>query len=260
MASIGFTHPAPSVGELIVDNGVDSAAWAYGVNTVSFPTYGGEVIQVLSVYVDDLTISGTISTYAQVEQIYTYFASYFSVATQGINPTPQAGQTAYNLQPMYLVYPIRNWVFKVYPKEAPGFRYARDLTAPIWSATFHIIDDSPDLGLIKDGLKATAVKSINSASGFTGLATQYFNLKGLISPDDDNPELDPFQTYDADVAQQATNIGNIANGYSALIPTYMQGDFAGVTGEGLSATIGSKPTTNVGQNQSSAQTITDANA
>jgi hypothetical protein len=63
MASCTFYHPdIPSSNDgrrpgpyLTVDTGLDEASWSYNLNTVAFPTYGGEVVQILSCNVGELT-------------------------------------------------------------------------------------------------------------------------------------------------------------------------------------------------------------
>ena len=68
---------------LVVTTGLDEIAWAYALNTATFPTYGGEVVQILSVYIDDMEVEGTVRTYAEAEAIYSFFMKYFTIATQG---------------------------------------------------------------------------------------------------------------------------------------------------------------------------------
>lgn len=230
MATVYFSHPNPQIGKLSIDNGIDSAEWGYGLNTANFPTYGGEVVQILSVYVDDVTFTGTISSYAQMEAIYQYFATYLLNATQSGSFDPY---------PVYFAYPERNWNFKIYPKTIPGFRYGREVVAPTWQIQCHVIDDSPDLDLIKSGLKALAVTQMNqnninldggnNESAFT-------KLNGEISPDQGNPDTDPWETYTADLTHQTTVIGKYADYFNSLIPSYEQGQF-----DALTAGAGSQP-------------------
>lgn len=64
-----FYHP--EVGYLRVNTGADRMAWGYSLNTAVYPTYAGEVVQILSCYIDNLEITGSIQTYADLEEIYT---------------------------------------------------------------------------------------------------------------------------------------------------------------------------------------------
>src|SRR5271170_2407716 len=68
---------------LVITTGLDEVGWAYALNIATFPTYGGEVVQILSVYIDDMEAEGTVRTYEEAEAIYTFFMKYFTVATQG---------------------------------------------------------------------------------------------------------------------------------------------------------------------------------
>lgn len=228
MPAVSFSHPV--VGGLTIDNGIDDAQWSYNLNTATFPTYGGEVVQVLSVYIDDLTLYGTCSTYRQIEAIYSFFAQYLQVATQGKNPTPLQDTTtgsAYNLQPVTFSYPQRSWYFLIYPKTVPGFQYGYDVVAPTWQMSAHVIDNSPDLDLIKDGLKALAVNKLADGS--------VLSINGEISPSQGNPDTDPFQTYTSGIAAQQQIISKYSDYYNSLLPAYAQGDFSAITG-GLGAT------------------------
>lgn len=232
MSTVYFSHN--QIGKLAIDNGIDDAAWGYNLNTATFPTYGGEVIQILSVYIDDLTLLGTCATYHQAEAIYEFFASYLQVATQGRNPTPNLGDnvggTAYNLYPVYFSYPERNWYFKIYPLSAPGFHYGREVVTPTWELTAHVIDDSPDLDLIKDGIKALATTKLVDGG--------MFSINGEISPQSGNPDTDPFQTFTSGISQQQQIIQKYSDYYNSLIPAYQKGDFGALT-----AGIGSFPNT-----------------
>jgi hypothetical protein len=234
MASIYFTHSY--IGNLQIDTGIDLASWAYGLNTVSYPTYGGEVVQILSVYIDDLTLTGMVSTYAQLEAIYSYFTAYMIAATQGKKPVPNPSSgSSYNLDPMYFHYPERNWTFKTYLQEAPGFMYDLETAAPQWQAKFQVVDDSPDLSIIKEGIKGAAVANINAGLVGSGaaqsiLGNQEIKITGEISPAFGDPNTDPFETFDENAKLEQQDITQYADYYNTLIPSYMQGDFSNLTG------------------------------
>jgi hypothetical protein len=155
------------------------------------------------------------------------------VATQGANPNQIQGVNSYNLQPMYFTYPERNWRFKIYPLTAPKFYYGADVIAPVWQMTAHVVDDSPDLDLIKNGIKALAVSQlVNGASPDQG----GFAINGQISPDQGNPDSDPFQTYDATLDQAQSQIAQLPDYYNSLLPAYLGGSFSELT-----AGLGSTP-------------------
>jgi hypothetical protein len=240
MPAVFFSHP--QLGSIEIDDGVEDVRWAYNLNTVSFPTYGGEVVQILSVYIDDVAISGMVSTYHQAEAIYRFFAAYMQIATQGRKPVPNikdsVSSTAYNLQPVTFTYPHRQWTFSVYPKTAAGFAYGGEIVAPLWQVTCHVIDNTPDLALIKEGIKATV-----TAQGLPDEAHQgTFTLNGQISPGRGNPDTDPWQTFTLPNSQVQAIIHRYGDFYNSLIPAYAQGDFSALIGA-----IGSKP--NFGNNR-----------
>lgn len=250
MANVIFWHP--QIGTLTTQNGIDNAQWAYGMNTQTFPTYGGEVVQILSVYIDNLTLEGTVSTYAQMEQIYAYFTNYLQVATQGAtaqdvsNAQGKTDSGAYNLQPIIFRYPERGWQFYIYPTDVPGFHLGDDVTAPTWRITCFVDDMSPNLSLIKDGIKALAVQGVlNDNSGTVqGAALNGFGLTGNISPKYGDPNTDPFQTYDSTLAKANQMVSKYSEYYQSLIPAYASGDFSAITGE-----IGSTPNFGLAHNQ-----------
>lgn len=242
MASASFTHSSAAVGTLILGaNGIDSAQWGYNLNTKTYPTYGGEVVQILSVYIDDLTLTGSCSTYSQMEAIYAYFAAYMQIATQGKNTGRSQDQNvaignAYNLEPMQFSYPERGWNFSLYPKSAPGFAYGWDTVLCTWQMTAHIEDLPNEFSDIKDAIKDAAVA--NQLSAFAGLNDQ-------ISPHSGDPETDPFQTFDPKAVSTAAALENIANYYTTLIASYKGGDFTSLTG-GVASRPSFGPTPNGG--------------
>lgn len=254
MGSIYFEHEL--VGELVIDNGIDLANWSYNVNTAHYPTYGGEVIQILSVFIDDLTVGGTLATYKQAEAIFSYFADYFQVATQGVNPVPvgvdSTTGSAYNLQPVHFYYPERQWHFKLYPMSAPAFRYGREVVTPTWQVICHVIDDSPDLDLIKNGITALATTTIVNGDG--GNLNTDFTLNGNISPEFGDPNHDPFETYNQSKVATANVIQNYADYYNSLLPAYNSGNFESLTGIVASTPNFGQTTDTVNSNSASSST------
>lgn len=224
-----FSHP--QVGSITVDTGMNEIGWAYNLNVANWPTYGGEVVQILSVYIEDLLIMGDIRTYADMEEIYDFFASYMLIATQG-----SKGIGSYNQTPMTMAYSPRQWTFYIQPISAPGFLYERETVNPQWQLQAHIVDDTPDVDALKDLVVAQVLN---------GEDNQGFALSGIISPDSGDPANNPFSapgTTSGNTfkplteAQTQEDIGKYADYYNSLIPAYMKGDYESVVSE-----IGSKP-------------------
>lgn len=228
---VEFEHP--QVGTLRVWTGIDQIEWGYGLNVARWPTYGGEVIQILSCFVDDLTIMGSVQTYEDMEKVYTYFFQYMQVASQGV-PNGEVGSTKFNQKAMTFRYPHRGWEIKVMPKSAPGIRKARDVVIPNWMVQCHIVDDAGDVDEIKElVLREVEIKDAvgSKDNDFDG----NFDLKGQITFVDENPFSDPFTKKGTDYSVK-DYWDAAADYYSKLLPAYLKGDFDGITGG-----LGSKP-------------------
>lgn len=234
-----FYHP--TVGDHVINVGMDEIIWGYSLNTANYPTYGGEVVQILSCFIDNVDISGTFRTYREMENFYAYFLGYLKLATQG-NGSRQPGQTSFNQQPMIFQYPHRGWEFKIIPLEIPGFRYATDVVAPVWKLLAHVLDPTDDL---KDDI----VREIEIASAIGDSNTNiHFGLQGkigLVEPAFSDPFTDKqgeFSPLDSKAVQQAGEY------YSKIIPAYLSGDYETILGGvGSKPSFGSEPTPKKGR-------------
>lgn len=225
--SVQFYHPDMPQGTdktLIVSTGLDGVKWSYELNVQSFPTYAGEVVQILGAYINDMTISGTVHTYYEMEQIYKYFATYLSIASQGTGVVE--GEGAYNQTAMTMIYAHRGWQFKIQPITLPGFKYSRDVVAPTWQLTAHIVDGTGDVRSVEDMVKTSILNQSENGG---------FDLTGEIGYTADNPFSAPYPG-NFDPNKTGASFSDFADYYNKLIPAYMQGDFSSIT-QGL----GSKP-------------------
>jgi hypothetical protein len=232
--TVFFKHPNPYVGDLTVENGLDQANWGYNLNTQVYPTYGGEVVQILSVNISDLTLGGSITTYRQAQLIYSYFARYMQVATQGTTGVPNpVTNDAYDLQTMNLQYPMRGWNFQLMPKAAPGFTYDVELVNPTWSMTAQIVDTANQQGSLRD------IKAAIQSSAVQGLMNQTDNgfntLTDQIGPPTGDPNTDPFQTFNGEDSAAESALGGLADYYASMVNGYKSGSFTSI------ANLGSKP-------------------
>lgn len=247
MANVGsgshllkFTHP--EVGVLNVHTGADRIAWGYNLNTQTYPTYAGEVIQILSCFIDDLEITGSVQTYQDMEQIYTYFLRYTQIATQGDprRTKQMKGRTSFNQEPMEFSYPHRGWQFQIMPTEVPGFRKARDQIHPEWKIKCHVVDDSGDVDDVKNLILEEAEIQAHVGSSdkdFDGA----FALKGEITFVDENPFSDPNTKYGINFKQSGPEfLKSLGDHYATFLPSYLNGDFDAIFGD-----LGSKPSFNV---------------
>lgn len=224
---IEFYHPSVTPKTLIVPIGPDEVAWGYALNTATFPTYGGEVIQILSAYIEDLKIAGTVMTYRQMKEIYDFFGSYMTNATQG-----EKGTGEYNQTPMIFRYPHRGWEFEIQPLRAPGFAYGLEVIAPTWEMEAHIVDATPNVQTLEELVKKQVLE------GSQG--NEFLNIVGAISPDGGEPEKDPFQSPGTmhgntfkplDQSETTAELDSFADWYNKLIPAYKSGDYKSITGE-----------------------------
>jgi hypothetical protein len=243
--SITFSHQ--HAGSLTVKTGADRVAWGYELNAQVFPTYGGEVVQILSCFVSDLEISGTLQTYWDMEKLYGFFINYLQMATQGDNATAGAG--SYNQEPMTMEYPHRGWTFKIIPLAIPGFRKGREVVAPEWRLMAHIVDEGDDVANLKDLIiqEAELKAAVNSNDpNFS----ENFGLQGKIKFVDENPFSDPFTDVGEDfTAAQKKAVEEVADYYSKLLPSYLDGDFDAIVGD-----IASKPTWDPNRKQGTTKT------
>jgi hypothetical protein len=224
---IEFSHPRVEDNKpLQIEIGPEEVGWGYVLNTAEFSTYGGEVIQILSVYVDDLMIAGNLFSYNQLEKIYHFFLEYMIIASQGYS-----GDGSYVQTPMLFKYPHRQWEFEIQPLAAPGFTYELESISPQWEMQAHIVDRTPNAGALTELI----VSQVLNGQGET------FSLTGFISPDARDPDQNPFaapgtvtgNTFTPlNPTQVGEQISKIADWYNNLIPSYLNNEFQSIIGEG----------------------------
>lgn len=216
---VQFYHPVVVPTHLTINTKPDQIVWNYGLNVQKFPTYGGEVVQILSVFFDDMTIAGTVATYAQMEEIYAWFIQYMQVATQGNTSTKH-----YNQQPVTFRYPERDWTFQIWPKSLPGFRYGRDVVAPTWSLVAAVKE--PD-AVLAHQITAYSAKAAATQADFQlfGKATVDFGTTADLlhnpwaSPDAD-PTINGKTTMASFLSQQTKSL---ADTFSHWVSDYSNG-------------------------------------
>lgn len=224
MASLLFTHPKMEQ-SLSVEVAPNNIEWSYGLNVENFNTYGGEVIQILSAYIDDMTITGNVQTYRQLENIYSWFIIYAQIATTGFN-----GSGKFNIQPVQMYYNERGWHFQIYPTGAPGFKYSRETVAPEWALKAAVVD--PAQAAI-DAIMDQA--AIEAATNLTGEPALFGNATGEIGFEEKNPFSDPEGNTTANQKKFLSGetvkqgIENLADEYNKLLPAYLEGDFSDLT-------------------------------
>ena len=217
---------------LQISAGIEEASWSYNLNTVAFPTYGGEVVQILSCNIGELTIAGTLPSYRAMERVYSYFAYYLQIATQGRSKDAQSGTTAYNQTPMTFTYPERGWTFHIMPRALRRFRYGQDVVAPSWGITAHIVDHSGDLDDIKEFTKHQVLDDFLKTDG------EKFNVEGKIGFLAENPFSAPGTIFgdDFDPTSTREEWKKQSDRFNEVIEAYMNSDV-----ESIYETLASQP-------------------
>ena len=126
-----FKHPAINR-KLVIGTGMSGIQWAYRLNTNVQSTYGGEVVQVLSAYVDSISVHGQTTDNVQLRQIADWFLEYMQLA----------GLHNRNEQYITMEYPERGWSFWIQVTQLPNFHYNRDEIAIEWQITAEIVADN----------------------------------------------------------------------------------------------------------------------
>jgi hypothetical protein len=217
MPDIFFSHRSQE--PLKIQTGANQISWGYGLNHSTYPTYGGEVVQILSAYTDDLTIEGEVSSYAEMEAIYEWFLSYMQQATQGGNY--KSGH--FDPSTITFSYPTRGWEQQITVTELPGLRYARDLVLPQYQIKAHVVESHGDLtDAIIDQVHNAALKG-------AGLdLTDFGRVTAGIGFVKANPFSDPFPGQDIKEIDAKTreNFQKLGDYFGTIIDTYMSGDFS----------------------------------
>jgi hypothetical protein len=249
MSEVIFNHS--KTGKLVMPIGLNGVSWAYMLNTATFNTYGGEVVQILSCYIDALTVEGDVKRYKDAEEVYEFFAAYFTAATQGATAEHNGQEGVFEQEPMSLEYPDRGWTFWIQPMSAPGFLYGKNVVTPKWRMQAWIVDRGLNNEELKQYVGEYAQKQIAELGG-------RFNLTGELSPVSGDPANNPFiaplvpkvsepnakgeYEFEPVKAEEVqSNVERLADFYTSLIPSYLKGDFADVTQVSGSSPIFSQP-------------------
>lgn len=240
MPPIKFSHPQIST-SLTVDTGVNDVTWSYTLNTATYPTYAGEVVQVLSTAIDNLSISGEVRSVAEMEGIYAWFLTYMQIATQG------TGGTSYSEYAVKMEYPERGWTLFIQPIALPGLHYGRDVVVPSWQLQAHILDPDKDMKDVTTDAAITnqARLAVDPLANFNELST-FQQMSAGIGWRETNPFSDPLGVLSADEKQIfpdfnarfegmdkaktsiREDLSGIAKQLSHMVEKYAGGDVSGV--------------------------------
>jgi hypothetical protein len=248
MAQLRFTHPKIS-DPLVVETGANEIVWSYSLNVATYPTYAGEVVQVLSTYIDNLQIVGDLRSYEEMETVYEWFLRYIQLATQGQNgfTDSQVGVRAYNEDPVIMEYPHRGWRLSIHPMQLPGFRMGTEVVVPQWQLVAAVSETDDNIEQITMQAALEDKLSAVDKEGFNALV----KLKGEVGYRESNPFSDPTARPDgskgkkSEVYDPKQAVEKAADWFNNLIPSYLNHDF--------DALLGSKPASNASSDPSSTQ-------
>lgn len=212
------------MGDLMIDIKPNEFSWAYHLNTQVWPTYAGEVVQILSAYIDNITISGDVRRYSDMERIYGWFLHYIQIATQGF-----AGKR-YDERPVTFQYPHRGWQMLIKPINLPALRYARDVVVPTWQIEASVLEPDPEqTELTLEAAQLDPFKtSLTADIGFREL-NPFSYAKGVLTKE----EVKDFKLQDSHWRVEAGPVptaddedANFASGiFGKIVESYKNGDF-----------------------------------
>jgi hypothetical protein len=128
--------------QLVIETGADEITWGYGMNVSRTPTYGGEVVQILSMYADKLNIKGVCQNYGKQREICEFFQRYIGYVTGSEKKVRRQGYLQFS-------YPARDWNFIIMVTEAPDLMLATEVVTPEWKITAEIVSENDRYALGK---------------------------------------------------------------------------------------------------------------
>lgn len=211
---------AATIGDLTIDTGADEIVWNYGINTKRTPTYGGEVVQILSMFADKMIIKGTCRNYGEQRRIYEYFKKYIGYTT---------GSSGLERQQKYLVfkYPARRWSFIIMVTQAEGMRMATEQSAPEWQITAEIVseNDRYELGEKRTDRYADVLYVPVANAVTTEIKTTSPSQKGASQNFKLLKDRDPFGDL---MGYMNGDRGKVAENFDAMIASWVTGDISTV--------------------------------
>ena len=190
-----FSHPSIKQ-KLVIPTGMNEIAWNYTMNVNVTPTYGGEVGQVLSTYVDQMTLTGQTTDNEQLKAIYEWFLHYMNLA--GLKNRNEAA--------IHFQYPERGWSFWIQVTNLSGFTIGTGKIATPWSITCQLLTD----------------RDLNYLSAHTMSAMHMANFDPSFYDIGFNPN-DP---RNAPQPGAKTGGENFAANFQSLLGAWATGDFA----------------------------------
>lgn len=195
-STLRFSY-GPMKRPLVIPTGANEIVWSYKLNTSVTPTYGGEVIQILSAMVGPVRIGGQTRDNVQLAQIYDWFRSYMTIAGTGKR----------NETPLLFEYPERGWSMYLHVTGLKGFRYAVDLIAAPWAIEAEVVGDN----------NLNALSKHTMATFTTSLTKEYLQNVGYGTARGGSQRhlIDPL-----DPINQTGNLSNIGDNFQRLVAAW----------------------------------------
>jgi hypothetical protein len=229
--TISFYHPdigmkfpktAPD-NTLLVHTGANQIKWAYSMNTTKFPTYGGEVIQVLSARVGQLHVGGNTVNNLQLAAIYKWFRAYMTLA---------GATRPRDVTPITFQYPNRGWELGIYVTAAPSFKLGTTQVATEWSIVAEV--NQEDAQLLEHEIMKPLTYPLTTVLGDSagslvlpkGIGFIPNNKFSAPLPDLIAKGASPDAIAAATQRLQTVTANNIGNSFEALVAAWSGGDFA----------------------------------
>lgn len=214
-----------------------NVTWDYNLNTNVIDTYAGQVVQVLSVNINNLVIEGQLGmegpfgrkkvgdkwkeknateqfayngqTMPGLHAITEFFRQYFAIASQSNDATIPNGGQFYQI-PMTVKYDVstvpthhgttpRDWP-QIIPVEFPSFRRANDNFAPMWKVTCQVWEADKS---VEKAVKKAALQRLQANAGYQ------------------NPNKFSDPSF-ASNQQAVATTAHLLEGFQKLLPNYTQ--------------------------------------
>ena len=227
-AVIRFSHSHPLLANnpLYVRSGANAIKWAYHLNTSVIPTYGGEVVQILSCVVGPISIEGNVAgrihptkkgtldpdytPNEELKDIADWFLTYMHIAGTVGTKHPVRDETA-----VLMEYPARGWSFYIQPTQLNGFRYAVDQPSPTWQIVAEIVADND-----RNQLAVKTMESMTDAVTSNQILSRMQRFAN-IGFDPNSPWIDPLAAQNA-----TTDLKKFGDNFKALLGAWSSGDFS----------------------------------
>lgn len=223
-SSVRYVENGNGGSSLYIDIRPDNIQWPYGINRQGFPTYAGEVVQLLSAYIGNLQMGGTVRTYHDIELIYKWFINYMFQATQGKTGAPVSNEYyRYNEEPVTFEYPHRGWQLRLRPIGLPMFTYGTEVVAPEWALEAAVVED--ETGSFTTFTENNAEKAIEegltqlNANFGAGLQNPFAYYAGYESEADIKKFL-----KNAKSPLLENGVEQVANWYNSIVEKFAKGE------------------------------------